>query len=77
MASGITATELPACIQSILLGGHVRVGYEVPPAVACIFGSHLKVMALFVIGLPQPLVLLGVETLSCCRLNHPGSFEYS
>jgi 3-keto-5-aminohexanoate cleavage enzyme len=28
MAFGIAATELPACIQSILLGGHVRVGYE-------------------------------------------------
>jgi 3-keto-5-aminohexanoate cleavage enzyme len=28
MAFGIAATELPACLQSILLGGHVRVGYE-------------------------------------------------
>jgi 3-keto-5-aminohexanoate cleavage enzyme len=28
MAFGIAATELPAIVQSILLGGHVRVGYE-------------------------------------------------
>ena len=28
MAMGIAATETPAIVQSILLGGHARVGFE-------------------------------------------------